>query len=172
MHAQPQPLEPSAMFDCSLRVTLGHQLIDAVQARDLRQLKCVADRVVAARTTVWKTARSDLAFPSLDHGYRDTGITAFHLAFKGWDAHRGTSDEDLFDAMAGLLVEMGANPFAEFGPAHDRRTVFQEVVGVPPRVAAWMAAQRFGELEELSETRTTRFRMPPWANRRVISAAT
>jgi len=143
---------------------IGAALLNAVQAHDLKKVRAIARAVEAQRQRQWRVAslRSQGGFGdpegpglvSLDAPVSAAGITGFHLACKAWQVHRDWPvSAARFDRMAEALLKAGASPFTEFGPQDAKQTIFEELGRgvVPPRVAGWMAQQRFDEICSFTE---------------------
>ena len=151
-------------MELTTNAAIGTALLNAVQAHDLKQVRAIARAVEAQRQRQWRLAslrsqggfgeNSGPGFVSLDAPVTPSGITGFHLACKAWQVHRDLPvSAACFDRMAEALLKGGASPFAAFGPRGNQRTIFEELGRgvVPPSVQAWMAEQRFDELQSPSE---------------------
>lgn len=156
-------------MELTTNVAVGKALLDAIQAHDLRRVRRIATTVEAQRKRQWHVAslRSQggsgdpqgPGFVSLDAPVEPSGITGFHVACKAWQVHRDWPvSAACFDRMAVALLQAGASPFAEFGALGAKRTIFEELGPglVPPRVADWLAQQRFDEVCSFAEVVVTK----------------
>lgn len=136
----------------------GRELHAAVKANNPFLLRHLVRRIQQARIDAWKLGDGEAEFPSLDYPLGPQGITAFHLACKGWQTYRDTPHLAYgFDKMAYILAIAGADTFAEFQVGNHRRTIVEELGGqLPPSVKDWMAEQPFDLHASPSETAVTK----------------